>query len=112
MKFSVTPTDMLKPCRLVLLCLHVMNSMMSGCSIDITPIWAPLRCPEELIVWQTASNIPMKLIGPLERLSKLLMRSPRGLKRLKSYPMPPPFLMVSEAAVAALMTLSMLSSIG
>ena len=111
MNASVTPTDRLNCVSVVELFLIRMNSAISGWSTRRTPICAPRLCPAELIVLHTASKIPMKLRGPLERLSKPLMSAPDGRSVLKSYPIPPPSCIVLAACCAANMMPSMLSGI-
>ena len=73
---------------------------MSGWSTLRTPICAPRLCPELAIVWQIESNIPIKDTGPEDLESKDLMRSPFGRSNEKSYPIPPPLLIVSAASEA------------
>ncbi len=62
------------------------------------PIWAPRREPADSTVSQERSNTRMYETGPLASERVLLTRAPRGRRREKSYPTPPPRRMVSVAS--------------
>ncbi len=90
MKKSSTATEMLKFWSTSSLLFAVMNSMMSGWSYFIIPMFAPLLFPPCFSISVVMSNIFMKLIGPDAAPLVLFTMSPLGLICENEKPVPPP----------------------